>query len=149
MQVDPSASDTRPAAQRVGINYDHIVFNRALLLWSHIILGFAAAMVYLGTHLGHFQYWRTARPLVAVVCSAPGAIPYLISGLLVRRLVTSRLFGTWMFVVVLVGGTGAVAYHYVTRSAEGPHIFDTLIVVVIQTAVFLVAAAICLARKSW
>jgi hypothetical protein len=59
-----------------GVLYDQWMFNRALLLWAHIILAIVAALLYLSsTDLTHFAYWRRGASAAPVMIAAIRTFP--------------------------------------------------------------------------
>jgi hypothetical protein len=128
--------------QQLGVSYDHVVVNHGMLAWLHLILGLAAALAYLSTFdTTHFRWWRRSAGMVVLMHSSGSLLPYLVSGLFSRRLVMARRIGVWLFALVLMGGTAAVGYFYLTRSLDDDEfIYRMAAVVLAQTAVYVLAA---------
>ena len=147
MRFRSPASDQRTSAQR-GADFDHFMFNRSVLLWAHLALAFAAALMYMTTlDNSWLKWWRRGAGDIELIRSIPAMIPYIVSGVLSRRLITGRRFGIWIFVAVLVAGTAAVGYLYMTGTVDKLPVLGTLATVTVQTVVFGLAAVILLARE--
>jgi hypothetical protein len=147
MRLPALPSDRRSPARRLGASYDHLVFNRSLLLWLHVVLALAAALMYLTTiDTSHLRWWRRGAAEVALLRSSASLVPYMVSAAVSRRFATARRFGIWLFALVLVAGTVAVGYFYVTRMVDEVPVVGTLTAVLVQTAIYLIAAIVFLAR---
>jgi hypothetical protein len=136
-------------AQLLGANYIHVVFNRKMLLWCHLLLGAAAALSYLRTlDIRHINY-RPGRgynsALVIMLRCIPATLPYLIAATFSRRRVTGARAGPRAFSIVLLVGTGAIGLFYMTRYQETA--IGTLSTVILQTWVFVLAAVVLLRRE--
>jgi hypothetical protein len=133
----------RSPPQQLGVDYDRLMFNRALLLWLHFALGLTAAFMYLSTFdHSHLRWWgRFGIHLVSL--SNLSWIPYLISGVYSRRRLPARQFGIWLFVLSLLAGTAAMGYFYLTAMVNEIPVFGAII---IQTAAYVVAAQVLLGR---
>jgi hypothetical protein len=137
-------SNRRSPAQRLGVDYDRLVFDRALLMWLHVVLGFVAAFMYLSTRdHGRLSWWSRVG-IYLVSQSAVAWIPYLISGVYSRRHLPARQSGICLFVLVLLAGTAAVGYYYLTPMVNELPVFAVML---IQTAAYIAAAIVFLGRE--
>jgi hypothetical protein len=83
--------------------YERLVFNRKLLVFAHILVGFFSAVVYLSrVDLAGFPYWRSRAGLGIIFIAAPAIVPYAISAVYSWRVATHRRLGVWLFLIVLV-----------------------------------------------
>ena len=83
-----------------------LVFNRNLLLWSHLILGSVTAFTLLSREdLSKFPYWTRGAGIAVTIMAAPVLLPYVYSLFYSRKLVTERRLAAWGFVLVLVADT--------------------------------------------
>jgi hypothetical protein len=127
----------------LGARYDRLVFERRLLVWVHLLLGFAAALSYLSTLDLHFRFWRSGGGAVLMGRLLPPMLPYLVSATYTRTLVAVDRLGLWLFMGTLVVTTGAVCYWY-----AGPvkpfGLVGVVVAVFLQFFVLSWAAATCL-----
>jgi hypothetical protein len=141
----------RSPAQQLAISYRYVVFNRALLFWCHLVLGAAAVLIYLSTmNIGVSDLnWRPGRgynsALKFLLRCSPAFVPYLISVAFSRRRVTTARAGPWLFLLVLVAGTGAIGYFYLTRYEATA--IGLVFAVLLQTAAYVLAAVVLLPRE--
>jgi hypothetical protein len=82
--------------------------------------------------------------LVVMLRCIPVIFPYLISVAFSRRRVTAARAGPWVFALILVAGTGATGYFYLTRYEQTA--IDTLSAILLQTSVYVLAAILLLRR---
>jgi hypothetical protein len=133
--------NNRSRLQQLGRTYDRLAFDRALLLWLHLALGFAAAFMYFSTlDFSHFSWWGRVS-LYLISHSALAWIPYLISGVYSRRRLPATQPGFWLFVLVLLAGTAAVGYFYLTPMIHDLPVFG---VALVQTTAYIAAASVLL-----
>ena len=117
--------------------HDRLVFNRKLVVFVHVMLASCATLVYLNQiNLAAFPYWQSRSALGIVFLAIPPSFPYIVSVLHAWSAVTARRFGLFVFVVVLLSGTGAYVL-FVSGAlgvkVDGSNILGAL---VIQTAVY-------------
>jgi hypothetical protein len=148
MRFRAQPSNKPSPAQRLGVSYNHVLANRALLLWCHLLLGTAATLIYLSTLDIRNLNWMPGRgynnSLVVTLRCIPVIFPYLISVAFSRRRVTAARAGPWVFALILVAGTGATGYFYLTRYEQTA--IDTLSAILLQTSVYVLAAILLLRR---
>jgi hypothetical protein len=137
-----------PSAQRLGANYDRLVFHRGLLLWVHLVLAIAICLAYLSTlDLTQLRWsWRGWMGIAPLRAFGP-MLPYLFSAVLSRRLVTQRRLALWIFIAILFAGTGVTGYWYMTDLVHEASLYRTLEVVLVQSCVYLMAAVLCFGRR--
>lgn len=125
--------------------YDRFVFNRKLLVFAHILVGFCAAFWYL-SHIdfSHFAYWRRGAGTAVIMIAAPAILPYLISAVYSWRVVTDRRLGVWAFLVVLIAG--AVLVNLLILGLLGIDVREvgTLQTAALQTGLYVWAAELLL-----
>jgi|SRR5580658_7415139 hypothetical protein len=130
-----------------GVLYDRLVFQRLLLVWVHIALAIVAGLLYLSAaNLQHFAYWRPRASMAAVAMASIPMLPYLLSGIHSRDLVSGQRLGFWIFVLVLVIGTGVVGYWYVSGVNAAHDAKSTVGVISVQSLAYLWSAWWCLDR---
>lgn len=79
---------------------DPIASNRKLLFRAHTVLGVLSGMVFISrVDLSHFPYWNTVAVLLLIV---PPTIPYIVSALYSRKVVTGDRSRVFLFLVVLI-----------------------------------------------
>ena len=141
MPFSTSPTDKRAPAHQVGVSYDHLAFNRAVLFWLHLVLGVAAALVYISTiDTTHLRWWRRGAGLILLIRSSGPLVPYVVSGVFSRRVATANRFGIWLFALVLVLGTAAIAYFYLTRTVQVGSAFLMLEILFVQGGLYCLAA---------
>ena len=133
-------ADRRSPGRQVGADYDRLVFDRTLLMWLHVALGLGAALMYLSTLDNSRLLGMRRFGTYILLKTALSWIPYLISGAYSWRHLPARRSGIWLFILILVAGTVAVGYIYLT------HYLPVLGVVLVQTAVYGAAAQLFLGR---
>lgn len=129
-------------------NHDRLLFHRSLILWSHIVLGSVAALMFLSTvDLRHFAYWRRGAAVGVLMISSAATIPYFLFGFLSYRAVSYRRIGLWVYISLLVAGTVGVGCWYLSdlREQNGPA--GTVIVLLAQSFLYFNAFALCFARR--
>lgn len=131
--------------QQLGIDYDRLVYSRSLLLWLHLALGLAAALIYLGTFDHSRLAWWGRAGIYLVSQSALAWIPYLVSGIYSRRRLPARPSGTWLFMLILLSGTVGVGCFYLTPMVHEIPVFSAILV---QTAAYVLAASVLLGRDT-
>jgi drug/metabolite transporter (DMT)-like permease len=137
-------TDRRSPSHDRGVDYDRLVFDRALLLWLHFALGLVAALMYLSTFDHSHLSWWSRVGIYLVLQSAPAWLPYVISGVNSRRHLPARRSGLWLFVLILFAGTAAMGYFYLTLMIHDIPVFGAI---VIQTTAYVVAASVFLGRE--
>ena len=145
MLRNPPFGLRRRTTAGVGPDYDRLVINRTFLLWLHVVLGVALGIAYVSTlDYSHFRWWsRWSQQALLIRCFVP-VVPYLISVIFSRRVVTQHRIGVVIFTVVLVAGTVAAGYCYISRFSDGIFGSGTLAVVAIQIIIYILAAIILL-----
>jgi len=79
------------------------VFNRKLLVFVHVLVGFLSAVFYLSQiDLVSFPYWRSRAGLGVIFIAMPAIVPYAVSAVYSWRVATHLRLGVWLFLVVLV-----------------------------------------------
>jgi hypothetical protein len=128
-----------------GVLYDRWIFNRALLLWAHIALAIIARLLYLSsTDLTHFAYWRRSASAGSLMIAAIAMMPYLLSAVHSRRLVSHLRVRLCIFRAVLTAGTIGMGYWYVGGPREANEPMTTLYVIAAQGSLYLWSAWWCL-----
>ena len=134
-----------PNVDRHRSEYDQFVFNRRLLVFAHVVVGFLAAFWYLShIDLSHLPYWRRGASFAVILISAPATLPYLVSAVYSWRVVTYRSLGVWIFLVVLVAG--AVLVNLLIAGRLGIDVHEVGIVqgVTLQGLLYVCAAEMLL-----
>jgi hypothetical protein len=103
-----------------------------------MVLALVGCLIFLGTlDWTNFPYWRGRAAIAAILLRGFGpTLPYLISAVASRPLVTANRLRFRLFVTLLVAGAAAVSYLYLTGA--GPYNAPTLIF--LQTMAYLIAA---------
>jgi hypothetical protein len=128
-----------------GVLFDRWMFNRALLLWVHIALATIAGLLYLSsTDLTRFAYWRRSASAGSVMIAAIALMPYLLSAVHSRRLVSHLRVRLWIFVAVLAAGTIGIGYWYVGGPREANESIPTIYAIAAQGTFYLWSARWCL-----
>ena len=84
---------------------ERLLFNRKLLTFAHVMVGFLSALWYLTQNdLGHYPYWQSRAGLGILLMASPAVVPYVVSGVYAWRVVTHRRLGVLVFLVLLVAG---------------------------------------------
>jgi hypothetical protein len=76
MRIRLMPTTRRSPSHGLGVDYDRLVFDRALLLWVHSALGLAAALMYFSTFdHSHLRWWGRVGTYL-VLQPALAWIPY-------------------------------------------------------------------------
>jgi len=126
-------------------DYDKFVFNRRLLVFAHVVVGFLAAFWYLShIDLSHFPYWRRGAGFAIILISAPATLPYLVSAVYSWRVVTYRSLGVWIFLGVLVAGAVLVNLLVTGRLGIDAHEVGIVQAATLQGVLYVCAAEMLL-----
>jgi hypothetical protein len=133
-----------------GLALDRLAFHRSAFICVHVALGIAAAFMYMAViDLGHFAYWRRGASMGAVIIASVATIPYLISGLASYRLVSPKRGGFWIFLAILVLGTGLGGYWYRSPAGQSFGSAAPIVPIVLQLLLFSNAAKWYLGRNAF
>jgi len=100
------------------LQYERIVIHRRLLAWTHTVLAFIVALVYLSQiDFSHFAYWRLGSGLGITFMLGPPLFPYVLSAIHSRKVVTDDRVRLAGFILVLI--VGSVLMGLLLRGAFG------------------------------
>ncbi|HZR04019.1 MAG TPA: hypothetical protein VFA81_12710 [Burkholderiales bacterium] len=122
-----------------------LVFNRKLVVFVHVMVGFLSALWYLSQiDLGHFAYWQSRAGMSVVLIGAPAIVPYVVSGVYAFRVVTHRRLRLLLFLLLLVAG--AVVMGLLFSGGFGIKLsgFDVLTTAATQAGAYVWAAELLL-----
>jgi hypothetical protein len=141
---------TRKIDATAGTVLDRLTFHRSASICAHVALGIAAAFMYMAViDLGHFAYWRRGAATGAVIIGSVATIPCLVSGLASYRLVSPKRVGFWIFIAILVLGTGLGGCWYMSPAGQGFGSAAPIVPIVGQLLLFANAAKWYLGRKAF
>lgn len=147
----PDQNETSRAAL-LGHEYEKIVLCRRLLLWSHVVLALAIALIFLGTRdYSHFAWWRRGAGSIQLARVLIPMSPYALSGIWANNSDIVAFPRVYAFCVILALGTAAFGWIYISHWVEAfaiwldtPFYFALLMFCSAQAMVFTLAANIIL-----
>jgi hypothetical protein len=81
-----------------------LVFNRGVVLITHVVLAACSAEIYLkALDLTNFAWWRPTAGVAALIYSLPGVIPYAVSARFSWGVATAPTARVALFLIILVG----------------------------------------------
>jgi hypothetical protein len=96
--------------------FDRLIFNRAALLWLHVICALTVGIAFLSVQdFSHLAYWTRGGALGVSIAAAIPMLPYWMSSYQSRRRVNYHRRGFFIFCVIILLGTGFVVYLYLSE----------------------------------
>jgi hypothetical protein len=125
-----------------GNTYDHLIAQRWLLLWVHITAAAVLAAIYLKlTPFGRVPFCVRLCGVIVIVRASVVIVPYVISGIFSRRLISPRRIPAALFAAVLALGA-VVQGIVITEAQPEDRLLLALVVSFVEILVFVFAARV-------